>query len=131
MFNTFLLYALPLSFTLLVACALASIVSLAVLMLFRLRETNQTLRHPYLDQRPWGRYPLSIKAAILLDYFLRLAFPNSSFWIAGQANHLLRHVRPADVPTRVKWPLIGLWAGCFVGLFAMIFLWIIVLITME
>ncbi|MBB5213602.1 hypothetical protein [Parapusillimonas granuli] len=131
MFDAFLFYALPFSFTLLVACALASIVSLAVLVLFRLRETNQALRHPYLDQRPWERYPLSIKAAILLDYFLRLAFPKSGFWIAGQANHLLRHVRPADVPTRIKWPLVGLWAGCFVGLAAMVVLWIIVLITLE
>jgi hypothetical protein len=131
MFQTFLLYALPFSFTLLVACALASAVSLVVLVLFRLRQTNQTLRHPYLDRQPWERYPLSIKATILLDYFLRLAFPKSKFWLARDANQLLVHIRPADVPTGIKWPIIGLWAGCFIGLFAMLVMWTIVLITME
>jgi hypothetical protein len=131
MFHTLLLYALPFSFTLLVACAMTSTVSAVVLLLFRLRETNQTLKHPYLSQRPWERYPLSIKAAILLDYFLRLSFPKSTFWIAGQANRLLGHVRPADVSSRIKWPLMGLWAGCFIGLIAMLVLWAIILITMT
>jgi hypothetical protein len=69
--------------------------------------------------------------AILLDYFLRLAFPNSNFWIIGNANRLLRHIDPADVPTRIKWPLFGLWGGCFVGIAAMILMWILILTTMA
>lgn len=131
MFDTFVLYALPFSFTLLVACALTSLVSGLVLLLFRLRKTNEVLRHPYLKQHPWERYPLSIRATILLDYFLRLCFPKSKFWIAGQANLLLAHIQPAEVSTRIKWPLIGFWGGCFVGLIAMLLLWGLILLTMN
>src|SRR5690606_13196970 len=120
MFDTFVFYALPLSFTLLVACALTALVSAGVLFMFRLRVTNQTLKHPYLDKFPWARFPLSIKAAILLDYFLRLAFPRSKFWIIGDANHRLAHVQPQYVSAHIKWPLMGLWVGCFVGLCAML-----------
>jgi len=131
MFHTFLLYALPLAFTLLVACALTSIVSGLVLLLFRLRVTNQTLRHPYLARRPWERYPLTIKATILLDYFLRLSFPGRKFWVIGEANRLLAHVHPGEVSSRIKWPLIGFWGGCFVGLAAMLALWVLILLTMN
>ncbi|PLC51237.1 hypothetical protein CR159_03115 [Pollutimonas subterranea] len=131
MFQTFVLYALPFSFTLLVACALTSLVSALVLLLFRLRKTNEVLRHPYLKHQPWERYPLSIRAAILLDYFLRLAFPKSTFWIAGEANRLLPHIEPVDVPIGIKWPIIGLWAGCFIGTAAMLVMWALILLTMN
>ena len=131
MFDTFTFYALPFSFTLLVACALTALVSAGVLFLFRLRITNQTLRHPYLDKFPWARFPLSIKAAILLDYFLRLSFPKSNFWIIADANHRLAHVQPEDVSIHIKWPLFGLWGGCFVGLFAMLTLWALILLKMA
>ncbi|AEC18950.1 hypothetical protein PT7_0410 [Pusillimonas sp. T7-7] len=131
MFDNFVFYALPFSFTLLVACFLTAMVSAGVLLLFRLRVTHQTLRHPYLDKFPWTRFPLSIKAAILLDYFLRLSFPKSSFWIIRDANQRLAHVQPADVSIHIKWPLVGLWGGCFVGLIAMLVLWALILITMA
>lgn len=124
-------YALPFSFTLLVACALTALVSALVLLLFRIRKTNEILRHPYLAHQPWERYPLQIRAAILLDYFLRLTFPKSKFWIAGEANRLLPHVEPTDVPTGIKWPIVGLWAGCFIGTAAMLVLWAIILLTMA
>lgn len=131
MFEIFVFYALPFSFTLLVACALTALASGLMLFLFRLRKTNEVLRHPYLKQHPWERYPLAIRAAILLDYFLRLCFPNSKFWIIGHANQLLAHVQPTEVPSRIKWPLIGLWGGCFVGIFAMLMLWTLILLTMN
>ncbi len=131
MFETFVLYALPLAFTLLVACAMTSLVSGLVLLLFRLRKTNEVLLHPYLKQRPWERYSFVIRATILLDYFLRLCFPKSKFWIAGQANRLLAHVQPNEVSSGIKWPLIGLWGGCFVGLAAMLLLWALILLTMS
>lgn len=124
-------YVLPFSFTLLVACVLTTLVSGGVLLMFRMRVTHQTLRHPYLDKFPWERLPLSIKAAVLLDYFLRLAFPKSTFWIIADANHRLAHVDPADVSIHIKWPLIGLWSGCFIGLIAMLVLWATVLLTMA
>ena len=131
MLDTFAFYALPFSFTLMVACALTTLVSAGVLFLFRLRITNQTLRHPYLDKFPWTRFPLSIKAAILLDYFLRLCFPKSNFWIIRDANQRLSHVQAADVSIHIKWPLVGLWGGCFVGLIAMLVLWALILLTMA
>jgi|GEM_PF-165250 len=124
-------YALAFAFTLLVACALTCLASGLFLMFGRIRPTNQVLRHPYLDKNPWDRYPMAIRMAILLDYFLRLTFPKSTFWIIGNANRLLRHIDPAEVPTRIKWPLIGLWGGCFVGIIALILLWILILITMA
>lgn len=131
MFDLFVLYALPISFTLLVACAMTSLVSGVVLFIFRVRATNLALRHPYLDRQSWERYPFSIKAAILMDYFLRLSFPKSKFWVAGQANRLLAHVQPADVPSKIKWPLLGFWGGCFVGIAAMLALWTLILLTMN
>lgn len=131
MFENFAFYVLPFSFTLLVACALTSLISGGVLLLFRLRATNQALRHPYLDKFPWERFPLTIKAAILLDYFLRLCFPKSKFWIIGDANLRLAHVQPADVSIHIKWPLVGFWGGCFVGLIAMLILWTMILLTMT
>ena len=63
----------------------------------------------------------------VLDYFLRLAFPKSNAWLAGHANKLLRHVDPDDIPTDVKWPIIGLWGGCAVGMVAMLTLWILLM----
>ncbi|HUH59770.1 MAG TPA: hypothetical protein VL001_06785 [Candidimonas sp.] len=130
MLTTFIAYALPFSFTLLVTCVLASVVSGIMLWVFRLRRTNEIMRHPYLAQHPWARYPFSIRAAILLDYFLRIVFPKSSFWVAGQANRLLAHVDPGDVPMGIKWPIVGFWGGCFVGIATMLALWTMILLTM-
>src|SRR5690606_16999611 len=116
MFDTILSAALPLAFTLLVACCLTSLICGLALLLFKLRKTNEALQHPYLQQRPFGRFPMGVRATILMDYFFRLNFPRSRFWIIGQANQLLAHVRPDEVPQDIKWPLLGLWGGCFVGL---------------
>src|SRR5690606_24506540 len=85
MLETIIYFVLPFSFTLMVACALTVLVS-ALVLYFRVRFINLNLQHPYLKQQTWERYPFSIKATILLDYFLRLSFPKSKFWIAGQAN---------------------------------------------
>lgn len=130
MFDTVVSYLLPFSFTLLVACAMTSTLCGLILVLFKLRATNLALRHPYLDQHPWERYPVGIKAAILMDYFFRLALPRSHFWIVGNANRLLAHVNPREVPSNIKWPLLGFWGGCFIGLIAMAVLWILILLKM-
>ena len=127
MFDTFTLYALPFAFSVFVACFLASLVSGIYLVVFKLRETNQLLRHPYLDHRPFAKYPIPIRSAILMDYFFRLAFPKSTFWLVGNANRLLRHVSPKEVPTAIKWPIMGLWGGCFLGIIAMMCVWLLIL----
>ncbi|TKR54081.1 hypothetical protein D7I39_16860 [Allopusillimonas ginsengisoli] len=128
MLTNFAYYALPFLFTVLIACALTTLVSGLYLWLFRIQITNNTLRHPYLDHQPWDRYPFPLKIAMLLDYFLRLAFPSSHFWIVGHANRLLAHVDRSTVPTAIKWPLIGLWGGCFIGIVAMLAVWGVLLL---
>lgn len=131
MSDTIVAYLLPLAFALLIACALTSIVCGAILLLFKLRRTNAEFRHPYLKTQAWDRYPVSIRASILLDYFFRLAWPKSRFWIVGDANRLLAHVHPDDVPSTLKWPIIGLWGGCLIGSVAMLLVWALILIKMN
>jgi len=120
---------LPFAFTLFVACALTTLASSLVLLLFQRRRLNHVMQHPYLQQRPWEALPLSVRATMLLDYFLRLAFPRKTTWMFGDANRLLAHVVPADVPGALKWPLYGLWGGCGVGIIAMLTLWGLLLAT--
>jgi len=122
-------FLLPVSFTLFVACALTTIVSGAVLLLFKRRRLNQVMRHPYLQQRAWEALPWSARATILLDYFLRLSFPRKTTWMFGDANRLLAHVAPAEVPSALTWPLYGLWIGCGVGLIVMLLLWALLLMS--
>ena len=112
--------------TLMIACALTSLVSGAYLLLFNLRRSNQVLRHPYLDQYSWEKLSFSLKAGVLLDYFLRLNFPKRQSSLFGNANRLLKHVQPDDVPMGVKWPLMGLWGGCFLGMISMLAVWILI-----
>lgn len=112
--------------TLMIACALTSLVSGAYLLLFNVRRTNQVLRHPYLAQYPWERLPLSLKANVLLDYFLRLNFPTRQNGLFGNANRLLPHVQRDDVAMGIKWPLMGLWGGCFIGMISMLALWVLI-----
>jgi len=120
--------ALRVSFSLLVACAVVCLVSALYLYLFKLRRANEIMQHPYLARAPYDRLPLSLKLAILLDYFLRISFPTSRVWLAGHANEVLAHVNPKHVPTDIKWPLIGLWGGCLLGLPTMLAMWVIVLL---
>ena len=59
----------------------------------------------------------------MLDYFFRLMFPGTRFWLIGNANRLLAHVDPKQVPLSLKWPVVGFWGACWLGLIAMIALW--------
>ncbi|MEI6117147.1 MAG: hypothetical protein WCP99_21600 [Burkholderiales bacterium] len=119
--------ALVYSFSLFIACSFVFFISGAYLLLFKIDKANQLFRHPYLDQRAFKQYPLNIRSMIVLDYFIRLTFPKSTVWIAGNANQLLKHVDPAKIPMDVKWPIIGLWGGCAVGMVAMLSLWILLM----
>lgn len=130
MLNNIVNTAFPFVFALFAACALTSLASVLAMMLYGMRRTNEAMRHPYLKQAPWARMTASVKATILLDYFLRLSCPNAKFWLAGQANQLLAHVDPAEVSNRVRWPLLGLWGGCLVGLVAMVTLWLLLFLKM-
>jgi len=129
MMTELLHFLLPVAFTFFIACTLTTLVSSVALLLFKRRRLNQAMRHPYLQQRPWEALPWSVRATILLDYFLRLAFPRKTAWMFGDANRLLAHVAPAEVSSSLKWPVYGLWVGCGVGLIAMVTLWLLLLLA--
>ncbi|MFU1914537.1 hypothetical protein ACLQ9F_00810 [Bordetella avium] len=115
-------------FSLFVLCFITCTLCGLVLFFWKAPRVNAVLKHPLLEHRPFRQQPLSIQAAIFLDYFLRLTMPGGKRWVAGYANQLLKHVDPKQVPLDVKWPLIGFWGGCWVGLIAMVALWAMVLI---
>ena len=119
--------ALVVTFSLFIACAFAFFVSGAYLLLFKIKKANRLLKHPYLNDRAYGQYPLNIRTEILLDYFIRLTFPTSNVWLAANSNHLLAHVDPKSVPMDVKWPIMGLWASCFIGTPIMVTLWVLLM----
>jgi len=81
-------------FSLLATCFITCTISGLYLFFVAQRQVNAELKHPYLKHKPFGQYPFSIRAAIFLDYFLRLMFPRTKFWIVGHANEQLAHVDP-------------------------------------
>jgi hypothetical protein len=125
--NHYISIALVFSFSLFTTCAFVFFISGAYLLLFKINDVNKAFKHPYLTEQPFGKYPLGIRMAILLDYFLHMMFPKSRIWLAGHANLLLAHVDTKRIPWNLKWPIAGLWAGCFIGMIAMMVLWAIIL----
>jgi len=125
--SLYLAVALRIVFSLFVTCAAVCLISAIYLYLFKLRRINEIMQHPYLARAPYDRLPLNLRLGILLDYFLRIAFPTSRVWLAGHANKLLSHIDPNTVPSDLKWPLIGLWGGCLLGLPVMLAMWVLVL----
>src|SRR5690606_41719277 len=67
----------------------------------------------------------ALPISITLDYFFRLTFPRSKWWVIGQANRLLAEVGPTSVSMRLRWPIVGFWGGVFIGIIAMLVLWLI------
>ena len=80
------------AFSLFVLCFVTCSISGIVLFFFKAKQINARLKHPYLEHRAFNQYPLAIQAAIMLDYFFRLMFPGTRFWLIGNANRLLAHV---------------------------------------
>ena len=130
MLETVTFYLLPFSFTILVACIMSCLVS-ALFLYMNIRMINQAMRHPYLKKYRWEQMPATVKLTITLDYFLRMMFPRSKFWVCGQANRLLADIDPRDISLRLRWPVVGFWGGCFLGILAMLVLWLMILITMN
>ena len=119
--------ALVFCFSLFIACSFVFFVSGVYLLMFKINKANHLLKHPYLAQRSFKQYTIGIRMTIVLDYFLRLTFPHASTWLAGNANQLLKHVDPENVPTDVKWPIMGLWGSCLIGMIAMVTLWVLLI----
>jgi len=120
-------FILVFSFSLFTTCVFLFVISGVYLFLLKIKQANKLFKHPYLRDTDYSRYPLAIKMEIVLDYFLRLMFPKSDKWIAGNANKLLAHVDPKTIPWNIRWPIVGLWSGCLIGMIAMLTLWIIIL----
>lgn len=112
-----------LTFGIFVLCFAVLAVCGVLLFYVRHEQVNAVMQHPYLQYKPFRQLPLTIRATIVLDYYLHLAFPRRRFWVIGQANYLLSHIDPAQVPRNVKWLIYGFWSACWLGLVDMAALW--------
>ncbi len=130
MLETITFYLLPFSFTILVACIMTCLVS-ALFLYLNIRRINLAMRHPYLKKYHWEQLPFTAKLTVTLDYFLRLTFPRGKVWVLGEANRILADTDPTDVPMRLRWPIVGFWGGCFLGIVALLVLWLMILLTMP
>lgn len=122
---------LSITFSILLACLVLTILSGLYLFMHNIKRTNEVMKHPYLAVLPWQRLSFSNKTAIVMDYFFRLFMPNTKLGLIGHANQQLAHVNPEQVPMSIKWPILGLWGGCFLGILATIVVWVCVLLIMP
>lgn len=118
-----LAYAFSLVTLCFIVCALCGI----LLFFVQTDKINAVFQHPLLKHGSFRQFPLVVKTTIFQDYFFRLAFPGFNFGIFGHANRQLKHVEPRNVPFSLKAPIVGFWASCWVGLVAMIAVWVILL----
>lgn len=124
---TALTYAISLFFVVLASCLAICVISALILFVFRAKRINDAMVHPLLAYGPFGRLPWTARIEIVLDYFFRMMWPRSRFWLVGQANVTLSHVDPGSVPSWVRRPIIAFWGSCMLGLFAAIVMWALVL----
>ncbi len=114
---------LTFSFSLFITCSLVFVISGAYLLLFKIKQANQLFKHPYLREKNFNQFTISIRLTITLDYFLRTLFSRTNLWFARNANQLLSHVDPKEIPMSVRWPIVGFWGSSMIGLVAMVTLW--------
>lgn len=114
---------LTFSFSLFITCTFVFVISGVYLLMFKIKQANQLYQHPYLREKNFNQFSISIRLTIILDYFLRTLFSRTNLWFAKNANQLLSHVDPKEIPTSVRWPIVGLWGSCMIGLVAMLTLW--------
>ena len=114
---------LTFSFSLFITCSFVFVISGAYLLLFKIKEANTLFKHPYLREKKFNQFTISIRLTIILDYFLRILFSRTNLWFAKNANQLLSHVDPKEIPMSIRWPIVGLWGGCIIGLLSMVTLW--------
>lgn len=121
-------HALVISFTFFITCSFVFFISGAYLFLYKINEVNSRFKHPYLRERRFSQLPMGIRLTITLDYFLRIVFTTSTSSFASNANRLLTHVDPKQLPLSVRWPIVGLWGSCAVGVVAMLSLWVLLIV---
>ena len=120
-------HALVLSFTFFITCSFVFFISGGYLFLYKINEVNARFKHPYLRDRKFSQLPMGIRLTITLDYFIRIVFTKSNSAMTANANRLLAHVDPTQLPLSVRWPIVGLWGSCAVGVVAMLGLWILLI----
>ena len=118
-----LAYAFSLVTLCFIVCSLCGI----LLFFVQTDKINAALKHPLLKHGSFRQFPLVVKTSIFQDYFFRLAFPGFNFGVFAHANRQLSHVEPKRVPFSIKAPIVGFWVTCWVGLVAMIAVWVILL----
>ena len=123
MSNPALLPVFQLTFGIFVLCFAVCVICGLLLFYIKHEQVNAAMQHPYLQYKPFKQLPLTIRATIMLDYYLHLAFPKRRFWVIGQANYLLSHIDPAQVPKGVKRLIYCFWNACWLGLIDMVLLW--------
>lgn len=121
-------HALVLTFTFFITCTFVFFISGAYLFFYKINEVNARFKHPYLRERKFLDLPMSIRLTITLDYFLRILFHKSKGSFAYNANRLLAHVDPVNLPMSVRWPIVGLWGSCAIGLISMLGLWALLIL---
>lgn len=114
---------LTFSFTLFITCSFVFVISSIYLLMFKIKQANELFKHPYLREKKFNQFSINIRLTITLDYFLRTLFSRTNLWFAKNANQLLSHVDPKEIPMSVRWPIVGLWGSCMIGLVAMVTLW--------
>lgn len=97
-----------------------AVVLLSMLFAFvlRWRELNEYYQHPLPKQRHFKSLPFSMQAGVYLDIFLRLMLPRKKTGMTGNANAMLAHIDPSQVPFGMRWPIVGFWGGMLLGLAA-------------
>src|SRR5690606_13373137 len=115
------------AFSLVTLCFLVCTICAVLVFFVRADQINNTLQHTLLKQVPFRRFPFTVKTAILLAYFFRLAFPRLNFGLFGRSHALISHVDPNPTPFSVKAPVVVFWASCWVGLVVMIVVWVMLL----
>lgn len=121
-------HALVLAFTFFITCTFVFFISGAYLFFFKIDQINARFKHPYLRERRFEDLPMGIRLTITLDYFLRILFHRSTGSFAYNSNKLLAHVDPTTLPMSVRWPIVGLWGSCAVGLVSMLCLWALLIV---
>lgn len=124
--SPYLYYLLGFAFSVLVACLIMVVISGIFLFFVSPRRINDEFQHPYLKARAFQHQPVSIRLAIYLDYFLHLMFPKvKSDGLVGNANRMLDHVDARVLPLGVRLPIAAFWGGCFIGILAMLVVWVL------
>jgi hypothetical protein len=59
--------ALTFSFSLFITCSFVFVISGVYLFLFKIKEANQLYQHPYLREKKFNQFTISIRLTIVLD----------------------------------------------------------------